>query len=95
MNELRTTLWVDGETAHVRRSQDVEPILEHAQALRSIGAVGSNEMRHAASFPKVIVETYLNTHGITLHEFHTNPEHVKRMLNDPALAGYRIWEGKV
>lgn len=52
-------------------------------------------MRHAARIPYVVIEQYLATHGIDLHEFHTNPVHVKRMLNDPALAGFRIWQGKL
>jgi hypothetical protein len=96
MSDIRTAKFLrDGDNIVEHRTQDVEPYLEHNKALRSAGIVGSGEMRHAAKIPFVVIETYLATHGITLHEFHANPEHVKRMLNDPALAGYRIWGGRV
>lgn len=77
------------------RVQDCTPILEHATALHNEGIHGSGEMRHAASIPFVIVERYLNDHNITLAEFCANREHVKRMLNDPSLSGFRIWKGRV
>lgn len=51
-------------------------------------------MRYAARFPKVVVENYCARHGITLHEWMIDPVHVGRMLNDPDLAAFRIWEGK-
>jgi hypothetical protein len=52
-------------------------------------------MRLAASIPVVLVERYLNTHGITLGELGKSQEHQKRLLNDPALAHFRIWKGRV
>lgn len=70
-------------------------MLEHAAALRSVGEVGSSEMRHAARIPNAIIEKYLADKGIDLHEFHVNPEHTYNLLRDPALAGFRIWGGKV
>lgn len=59
-----------------------------------MGETGTSEMRHAARFPKVVVENYCARHGITLHEWMIDPVHVGRMLNDPDLAAFRIWEGK-
>lgn len=75
--------------------QDCTPILERAQALHREGQHGSSEMKHAASFPAVLVEKYCNDNGITFHEFMNGKEHVKRMLNDPSLSYFRIWAGKV
>lgn len=77
------------------RVQDCTPILEHTTKLSNEGFHGSSEMRHAASFPMVVVERYLNDNNITLAEFSSNKEHVKRMLNDPSLAWFRIWKGRV
>lgn len=77
----------------IERVQDCTPILNDAAARRSAGIVGSGEMRHAARFPMVIIEQYCNEKNITFAEFMQNKEHVKAMLNDPALAGFRIWEG--
>lgn len=52
-------------------------------------------MRHAAKLPKALIENYCQRHGITLHEWFVNPAHIKAMLNDPELSGFRIWQGRV
>lgn len=96
MSEMKTTgFWSEGGAVTLRRSQDVEPYLDHVQALRSAGGTGSSDFRHAAKIPFAAIEAYLAHAGIDLHEFHVNPVHLRRMLNDPALAGYRIWQGRV
>jgi hypothetical protein len=83
---MKTTgLWMNGDDLIERHSEDVEPVLEHAKALRSCGMVGSSEMRLAAEFPASVVELYKQKAGITHHEFVVNPVHIRRMLNDPDL----------
>lgn len=83
------------DTTAIERVQDCTPIAAFAANQRVAGKVGSSEMRHAARFPAVIVETYINNKGITFNEFLSNPVHVKAMLGDPSLSAFRIWEGKV
>lgn len=78
----------------IQRTQDVEPILESAKRMAIEGQHGSNDMRHAARLPMVLVETYCNTNGITFEEFMRDTKHVQRMINDPALASFRIWRGR-
>lgn len=85
----------ESDTTGIERVQDCTPIAQAASDLRSRGLVGSSEMRHAAKFPAVIVEQYLNTTGITWAEFLRDPSHVKAMLNDPALKAFRVWEGRL
>ncbi len=79
----------------IERVQNCDPVLCEAKMLREDGATGSNEMRHAAHFPAILVEQYCNDKGITLHEFLKDKKHAKSMLNDPALKGFRVWEGRV
>lgn len=79
----------------IERVQDVEPILLGTHDRRTVGQVGSSEMRHAASLPLVLVEAYCNDKQIGLNEFLSNPVHVKAMCNDPALKAFRVWEGRV
>jgi len=86
---------LDGRNLIERRSQDVEPVLEQAKQLRSNGQVGSSEMRHAARLPLIEIEKYLALTGITMHEFMTDPVHVKAMLNNPDLSQFRIWTGRI
>lgn len=96
MSDIRTVKFHrDGNNIVEHRAQDVEPYLQHCADLRSAGIVGSGEMRHAMKIPHVAVEAYCAEKGITLHEWMANPIHVKTMLNDPALAGLRIWKGRV
>src|SRR3546814_826260 len=94
---ILTCTWHDGERIIERRTQDVEPILEHTKALRAVGATGSSEMRHAASIPYAIIENYMQRHGLTLAELQSSAgnKHWKAMLNDPDLVGFRIWQGRV
>ena len=84
-----------GNKLVVNRVQDVEPILDMAHDLRSMGRVGSGEFRHAASLPMVLVEAYCNDRGMQFSEFMADPQHANNMVNDPALKAFRVWEGRV
>jgi hypothetical protein len=84
----------DGKTIF-ERVQDCTPIVEHTKKLHNEGMTGQSDFRHAAKVPKVLVEKYLNDCGITFHEFCQNDEHMSRFLNDPALAHFRIWKGRI
>lgn len=77
------------------RVQDCEPIMERTKALHNEGHHGSSEMRLAASLPMVLVERYCNDNGITFRQFLNEQDHIKRMLNNPALSHFRVWPGKV
>jgi len=95
MDLATTGVFFDGRNMIERRSQDVEPILDHVKRLQGIGEVGSSEMRHAAKLPKAVIESYITDKGITFAEFMANDVHLTNMLNDPALSGFRIWKGRV
>ena len=75
--------------------QDCTAILQDAKARHNVGYHGTSELKHAARLPAVVVEQYCNQQGIEFSEFMQNPVHCKRLLNDQALAGFRIWPGKV
>ena len=95
MQDLQTSISVkDGEMT-VQRTQDCTPIAEHAQAMHNEGLTGSKDMKLAASLPLVMVEKYCNDNGIFVSEFMQDREHIRRMLNDPALAHFRIWKGRI
>lgn len=97
MSEVQTNIGVtDDGTLVVRRSQDVDPILRQAHDLARFngGKSQSGEMYHAARLPMVIIEQYCNANKITFQQWMQNPEHARRMLNDPALAKFRVWEGR-
>lgn len=84
-----------GDIVIVERAQDVGDILREAKAKSNEGLHGSNELKHAMTIPNVILEAYCNNYGITFNELMNNDEHIKRILNDPALSHFRVWKGRV
>ena len=75
--------------------QDCTAIAEAAKQAHNLGNYGSSDMKHAASVPMVFVDKYLNDNRITLQELGRSQEHQRRLLNDPALAHFRIWKGRI
>lgn len=93
--DLQTAIAVRDGVLTIGRTQDCTPIAENTLAMQNEGLHGSDEMRHAASIPFVMVEKYCNDNGILFSEFMGNPEHIKRVCNDPAMAHFRIWKGRL
>lgn len=92
MSAVKTT-YHEGENPGdliVKRTMDAEPVLEYASAMRNSGLGRGKDMHLAAVFDPVTVERYCSLNGITLEEWMVNEEHVRRMLNDPALSKFRV-----
>lgn len=84
-------LIVDQTTADL---DDLRSVADHCKRLQSAGLTGDREMRHLATIPAFMVEKWLNDHGITFHEFMGDAKIQSRMLNDPALAYFRVAPGR-
>lgn len=96
MSEVQTRFLEGADnTFQVLRSQDVTPIADFTKGMQAMGMTGSKDLKHAAEIPMLVVENYMTRHGITFEEFCAEPKHGKALLNDPALAAFRIWEGRV
>lgn len=93
MSGMQTLVQVKDGQMVVQNSQDCTPIAEYAKAQHNHGFTGSSEMKHAARIPMVMVEKYLTDNGITFDEWSRDKAHIRRMLQDPALAHFRIWKG--
>jgi len=83
------------EGAVIVREQFVGDIRENCLSRRNEGHHGTKDMRLMASLPPVLIEHYCTVNQITFREFMHNPEHVKRMVNDPALSDFRIAPGRM
>lgn len=96
MSNPQTHIGLQGDTLVVKRIQDVDPVLRAVRAERATsgGRSKSGDMMHAATLPMVVIEQYCNANNLTFQEWMANPEHARRMLNDPALAAFRVWEGR-
>jgi hypothetical protein len=86
----------DGKgTLTFERVQDCNAIAEAAMKQQNSGLTGSADVKLAARLPLVMVEAYMNNNNITMHEFLNNQDHIKRLVNDPALAHFRVWKGAI
>ena len=85
---------IDGNTVF-QRTQDCTAILESCKRQQNEGVTGTSDMKLAAKLPFVVVENYCNQHGVSFADVMKQPIHIKRMLNDPDLSGFRVWNGRV
>ena len=79
----------------VQRRQLVGDHVDYCKARANEGLHGFPDFKLKASIPAVVVEHYCAINGITLREFLGNPEHAKRIVNDPAFADLRIAPGRM
>ena len=93
--EMQTRFVNQDDKVIVQSFQDTTQILDNVKESVEQCNTGSHEMKHAATIPMVIIESYINRTGITFTEFMRNKEHIKTLLNDKSLEGFRIWKGKV
>ena len=94
-NAMQTRVHVNEGVVTFESIQDCTPILERASRMHNEGFTGSSEMKYAGRIPDVIVEKYCIDNHLTFREFCVGQEHVKRLMNDPAMAGFRVWKGKI
>lgn len=95
MAEMKTHIHVNDGNVTFESVQDCTSYLDKATSLHNEGHHGSSEMRHAAHFPAILVEKYCHQKNILFSEFMSNREHVRAMLGDPTLSGFRVWKGAV
>lgn len=79
----------------IENSQDCTEIAAFCAEARVMGNHSSGEMKHAAMIPEVFIQAYCNANKITFRDFLVDKTHIKRILADPALKAFRIWEGRV
>lgn len=92
--ETSVTPQSDG-TIVVQRQQFVADHVDYCRARANEGMHGFPDFKLKASIPVTVIEAYCRINGITLREWQQNKEHVKRMVNDPALADFRIAPGRM
>lgn len=90
-----TVVALEGDNLITGTVQDCTPFAEHTKALHREGFHGSKELKHAASFPQVLVEKYMHINNIEFSEFMQNPAHARAMMCDPALKDFRVWPGRI
>jgi hypothetical protein len=80
MDETLKTSWhTEDDKVVVKRSQDVQSILDHNKELQIDGPNRRSDMRHVGSIPFIVLEMWLRESNLTLgsKEF---AEYVKKKL---------------
>jgi hypothetical protein len=85
----------DNGSLVIERNERFDGLLDTCKALHNEGLHGASDMPLYAAVPGILIEDYCNRNGVTFSEFMANQEHVKRFLNDPALAYFRVKPGVV
>jgi hypothetical protein len=90
-----TGVWADDGKIIERKTQDVEPILDHNKRLMSDGDgySPSRDIRRAASIPMVVVEQWMRE-GVDIFDPNSR-EAIKRKLNSSEWAHLRTAPGKL
>ncbi|MCF2133874.1 MULTISPECIES: hypothetical protein [Mycetohabitans] len=87
---MHTQIHVTDNGLVVERRERFDGLVDTCKALHNSGLHGDKNMPLYAHVPAVFIEDYLNRTGITFAEFMAEQSHIKRFLNDPALAYFRV-----
>lgn len=87
-------------TFDVKRTQDVEAIINHNKNLQAEGFSGytpSGDMKHVASIPLIVIEQWARKWGIPMNEIMGPRMHevIRKELNDPDNAFLRTGKGRL
>lgn len=98
MEAVQTGVDYDPDNRRIvfQRAQDVEPLIDQLAELRNTttGKSASGELYHVGDIPAVVIEQYLNENGVRWAEFIRDDTHIKRILQNPDFAKFRVWEGR-
>lgn len=95
MSEITERFKYEGENLVIQREQTgLAAHADYCKARANEGYHGpAKDFKLRASIPAIVVESYCQINQITLREFFQNREHVRRIVNDPAFADFRIAPG--
>lgn len=84
----------EDEIVHVHNMQ-FDGLVDLAKDMSNAGLHGSKEMRLVALIPAGLPEMCCQQWGISWAEFWSDQKWIKKMLNDPDLAAFRVAPGRV
>ena len=70
-------------------------LLDTVKHLHNTGQHGPLDMRVLMHIPGVLIEDWCNKQRVSFDQFTRDEELRRRFLNDPALADFRIYKGRV
>lgn len=92
----RTEFFVDPDADRIvtRHVSQFDGLVDLAKSMANEGVHGSHEMKLVAIYPPHLPEYCCMIWGISWAEFWSDPKWIKKMLNDPDLADFRVAPGR-
>jgi hypothetical protein len=90
----RTSFTAEDDKIVIRHDTRFDHLVDLAKSMSNEGLHGSHEMRLVGLYPPHMPEVCCNAWGITWEEFWSDPKWIKKMLNDPMFADFRIAPGQ-
>lgn len=70
-------------------------IVDNVRALHNNRAFGSSDFRYYGEVTGHMLQAYCDRTGVTWDQAMQNPEHFRRILNDPEHSHMRVWKGRI
>lgn len=80
---------------HETSTADEKAIVDAVQAKHNAGHFGTKDMRYLGEVTPLMLQKYCDKNGVTWDAAMANPEHFRRILNDPENSYMRVWKGRV
>lgn len=80
---------------HEYSASDEKGIRDACVIRHNAGEFGSKEMRYYGEVTPLMLQTYCDKRGVTWDQAMQNPEHFRRILNDPENSDMRVWKGRI
>lgn len=84
----------EGEKVVAVHTSRFDGLVDLAKSMSNEGLHGSKEMKLVAIVPPHLPELCCQTWGITWAEFWSDQKWIKKMLNDPMFADFRVAPGQ-
>lgn len=80
---------------HETRTDTERAIVDAVRERANARHIGSSDMRYLGEVTPFMIQQYCDKTGITWDQAFQNPEHFRRILNDPENSYMRVWKGRI
>jgi len=87
--------WGRTVIVHETSLEAEKAIVDAVKARHNAGEFGSSEMRYYGEVTPMMLQKYCDKNGVTWDQAMQNPEHFRRILNDPENSDMRVWKGRI
>lgn len=87
--------WGRTVVVHEAPLEAEKAIVDAVKAKHNAGHFGTSDMRYYGEVTPFMIQQYCDKTGVTWDQAMQNPEHFRRILNDPENSHMRVWKGRI